>query len=428
MLFKNITILDENLDVKKNMNVCVQDGRISYIGERAPEGYAGEVCDGSRKLLMSALYNIHAHSPMTLLRGYGEGMALSDWLFTRIFPFEAKMSEHDVYNSMLLGIAEMVKYGTAASTEMYFHTDAIARAASETGFKINLSSGITSFDGKPLSENANFLSEKKNFETIHKSCGGRILADFSIHGEYTSNPGIVGDLAEYLKGIDARVHIHLSETKKEVEECRERHGMTPPAYFEKLGLLDKPVTAAHCVALEDGDFDILARHGVTVAHCPVSNLKLASGVADIPRALAAGINVGLGTDGPSSNNALNLFADMKLFALLHKGISGDPKLISTKEAIRTVTANGARAQGRADCGVLKAGARADLVMINLDTPSMQPEHDLLSHIVYALDPSSIVMTMIDGRVVYKNGEFPTVDIEKVCAEVESSRKRILSEL
>ncbi|MBR2743122.1 MAG: amidohydrolase [Clostridia bacterium] len=428
MLFKNITIIDENLDVKKNMFVLVQDGRIAYVGAAVPEGYDGEMFDGSRKLLMSALINIHAHSPMTLLRGYGEGMALSDWLFTKIFPFEAKMRERDVYYSMLLGIAEMMKYGTAASTEMYFHTDAIVRAALESGFKINISSGITSFDGKPLSENANFLCEQKNFETIHGAGGGRILADFSIHGEYTSNPGIVGGLAAYLKGKDARVHIHLSETKKEVAECRERHGITPPAYFEKLGLFDLPVTAAHCVALEDGDFDILSRHDVTIAHCPVSNLKLASGVANIPRALRAGISVGLGTDGPSSNNALNLFSDLKLFALLHKGVGGDPKLIGAKEALLSVTANGARAQGRADCGVLKAGARADLVVIDLDTPSMQPEHDLVSNIVYSLDPSAIFMTMIDGQVVYRDGEFKTIDLEKVYFEVESSKKRILSEL
>ncbi|MBQ3378373.1 MAG: amidohydrolase [Clostridia bacterium] len=428
MLFKNITIIDENLDVRKNMFVLIKDGRIAYIGSTAPLDYEGDTYDGERKLLMSALFNIHAHSPMTLLRGYGEGMALSDWLFTKIFPFEAKMTPDDVYHSMLLGIAEMMKYGTAASTEMYFHTDAIVRAAQESGFKINISSGITSFDGKPLFENANFLCEKRNFETIHKSCGGRILADFSIHGEYTSNPGIVGDLAAYLKGKDARVHIHLSETKKEVEECKARHGLTPPAYFEKLGLFKMPVTAAHCVVLEDGDFEILSRCGVTIAHCPVSNLKLASGIADIPRALKTGISVGLGTDGPSSNNALDLFADLKIFSLLHKGVSGDPKLIGVKEALKSVTEVGARAQGRADCGVLKEGARADLVVIDLDTPSMQPEHDLLSNIIYSLDASSIIMTMIDGQAVYKDGEYKTIDTEKVYFEVESSKKRILSEL
>jgi len=429
MLFKNITIIDENLDVKNNMYVAVKDGRISYIGSEMPTGEFESIIDGHGKLLMSALINIHAHSPMTLLRGYGEGLSLSDWLFTKIFPFEAKMSRDDVYWAMLLGIAEMIKNGTASSTEMYFHTDAMIEAVAQSGFKMNISSGITNFERAQLFDNKNFISEKYTYENHHNSFGGRIKADFSIHGEYTSNPEIVAELAKYLKGKDVGVHIHLSETAKEVGECKERQGgLTPPAYFEKMGLLDMPVTAAHCVALTDEDFDILARHNVTIAHCPVSNLKLASGVANIPYALKKGINVGLGTDGPSSNNSLNMFADMKLFALLHKGIALDPTVISVKDALRCATINGAKAQKRDDCGALKVGNRADLIMINTDKPSMQPVHDMLSNIVYSIDPSDIEMTVIDGKVLYKDGEYKTIDIEKVYFEVERSRKRILTEL
>lgn len=429
MLFKNITILDENLDIKKGMFVGIKGERIAYIGNKMPEDDFGEIYNGERLLLMSALTNIHAHSPMTLLRGYGEGLVLSDWLFTKIFPFEAKMTREDVYSAMLLGIAEMLRCGTCSSTEMYFHTDAIIEAAKKSGFKINISSGITSFDKKPLSQNKNFSEEKYNFENLHNSMDGRIKTDFSIHGEYTSNPSIVSDLAKYLKGKDVGVHIHLSETKKEVWECKERNGgMTPVEYFESLGLFDMDVTAAHCVALENSDFDILARRNVTIAHCPASNLKLASGVADIPRALSKGINIGLGTDGPSSNNSLNMFADMKLMSLLHKGISLNPAIISVKDALKCVTINGAKAQRRKDCGSLKLGNRADLAVINLDTPSMQPLHDISSNIIYSLNPSDIVMTIVDGQILYKNGEYKTIDLERVYYEVEQSRVRILSEL
>ena len=228
---------------------------------------------------------------------------------------------------------------------------------------------------------------------------------------------------------DMRMHVHVSETASEVAECKERHnGLSPVQYLDGCGLFRTPTTAAHCVHLSDADIAILGEKGVTVATCPKSNLKLASGVAPLARLKQAGVNVALGTDSVSSNNNLNMVEEMRVFALIHKGVSGDPTLVSPAEALAAATVNGAVSQGRADCGLIKEGNQADLAVFDLDKPHMKPVHDLLNNLVYAADGADVVLTMVNGQVRYENGDWPHLDIEKVYAEVESSRRRILAEL
>ena len=267
-------------------------------------------------------------------------------------------------------------------------------------------------------------------EDFHGLDGGRLLVDWSMHAEYTSHEKMVRTLARTAEQYpDMRMHVHVSETASEVAECKERHGgLSPVEYLDGCGLFQTPTTAAHCVHLSDNDIAILAEKGVTAATCPKSNLKLASGVAPLARLKKAGVNVALGTDSVSSNNNLNMVEEMRVFALIHKGVSGDPTLVSPAEALAAATVNGAVSQGRADCGLIKEGNRADLAVFDLDKPHMKPVHDLLYNLVYAADGADVVLTMVDGQVRYENGDWPHLDIEKIYAEVESSRRRILSEL
>ena len=223
--------------------------------------------------------------------------------------------------------------------------------------------------------------------------------------------------------------LHLSETKLEHEECKQRHGgQTPTAYFASLGVFDQPATVAHAVWVEPADIEILAAKGVTAAHNPVSNLKLASGVAPVPALLRAGVNVTLGTDGVASNNNLNLWEEMKLMGLLHKWGSQNPTVITPQEVLAAATINGARAQGRGNTGEIAVGKRADLLLLNIDQPHYQPCYDILNNLVYAAQGGDVTLTMVDGRILYRDGEFTSLDYEKVVFEVEKQRQAILAQL
>lgn len=429
MLFKNITILDENLQIKENMYVTTEGSYIKYVGEERPEGSFDSEYDGRNCLLMPGFYNSHAHSPMSLMRGYGENLALQDWLNTRIFPFEDKLDGNAVYWGTLLSYAESLRFGIVSSTEMYYFMDEMVKAAVDSGIKANISRAIVNFDDRDVWQLPSMQEMKRSFEEYHNICNGRIKMDMSIHGEYTSNHLAVSAVADYAKANNARMHVHISETKSEHEECKGRHGgMTPVEYFNSLGLFDVPTTAAHCVWIEGKDFDILKEKGVTVAANPVSNMKLASGVCNIPELLKRNINVAIGTDSTASNNSLNFMEEMKIFALAPKVYFGDPKVVSPEETIKAATQNGALGQGRDDCGTLKEGARADLIVVDLSVPYMHPVHDLKNNLVYSASGNDVKLTMVDGKVLYRDGEYTTIDIEKTIFEAEKATAGILKQL
>ena len=429
MLFKNITILDENFDARDNMYVGIKGETIDYIDNVEPKEDYGDSFDGRGKLLMSGFFNSHAHTPMTLMRGYGENMSLQDWLNKRIFPFESKLDGESVYAGMLLGIAESLRFGIVSTTDMYYFCDDMARAILETGVKNNMGRGVTNFseDGD-IDELPGFQETKYLFETYHNEGNGRLKVDVSLHGEYTSNPKTARHLAEYMKSVGANMHVHVSETQLEHEECKNRHGLTPVQYLNKNGVFDTKATAAHCVWIEGEDFDILAEKGVTVASNPISNLKLASGVCNVPLLLEKGINVAIGTDSVASNNSLNMIEEMKVFAIANKGKQFDPTLITPVETLQAATFSGAKGQGRENCGKLALGFRADLIVMDLSQPNMRPVHNLANNLVYSASGSDVLLTMVDGRVLYRNGEYLTIDIEKAVFEAEKSVKRILGEL
>ena len=428
MLFCNIDVLDEGFILKRGQYVGTRDGMIDYIGPAAPDADYGERYDGRHRLLLPGFYNVHSHAPMTLLRGYAENLPLQRWLNEKVFPFEDKLDDEAAYHGTQLAIAEMLACGTVSFTDMYFFLDGMTRAILESGIKCNLSRGLTVFDDSSYEALPAYQDNLRLLGEWNGANQGRLRGDLCIHGEYTSTPKVVEAVAAQAGACGAQMHIHLSETQEEHEACKQRHGMTPAAYMQAHGIFDVSTTAAHCVWLEGEDFDILKKHGVTVACCPASNLKLASGYANVPRMLDMGINVALGTDGAASNNNLNILQDLYLFAVAYKGYYRDATLITPAQALYAATRAGALSQGRTDSGLLKVGCKADLCVINTDTPQFTPMTDAACNVVYAAQGADIRLTMVDGEVLYRDGSYTTIDLEKVKAEVRLRTSRILSAL
>lgn len=425
-LFKDIAILLEDGTVREHVCVGVEGNRIGYLGNGIPEGPWEQVVDGRCLLLMPGLYNAHSHVPMTLLRGYGEDMPLDRWLNDRIFPFEDKLTGEDVYWGSLLGIAEMLASGTVSFTDMYNFCDDIVRAVEESGIKANIGRGTTCFDPtKKYVELPACRELLSLLETVHGRDDGRILVDVAPHAEYTTRPDILRDMAALAKSYGVRMQVHLSETYKEQMECVGRHGLTPAQVMQETGVLEQPVTLAHCVWLTEPDMDLIAAApDATVAHCMKSNLKLGSGIARVANMKKKGIPVAFGTDSVASNNCLDMFEEMRTAALVAKGVSRDPEAMPTAEVLHMATRAGALSQGRGDCGTIAVGQRADLTALNLDTTAMTPSHDLLANVLYAAGSSTVALTMVDGRILYRNGAFPTLDIERIRYEVGRRAREI----
>lgn len=263
----------------------------------------------------------------------------------------------------------------------------------------------------------------------HGAFEGRFLMDMSLHAEYTNRFSIMEQFAQAAKDHNLRVQIHLSETKKEHEECKQRHGgLTPAQVFAKAGVLDQPTVAAHCVWVEDRDMELMAEKGVTVATCPASNLKLGSGVCNLPELRKHGVKIAIGTDSAASNNNLNLWKELYLAALLPKGITHDPTAVTPQQVLEMATVQGCASQGRMDCGKIQTGYRADLTVLDLSGPHMTPATDLLNNLIYAVNGFDTILTMVDGKVLYENGEYPTIDLERVRYEVSRRTRRIIGEV
>ena len=365
---------------------------------------------------------------MGLMRGYGENLSLQDWLNTRIFPFEDKLYDEAVYYATLLAMAESLQFGIVSSSDMYYFCDAMVRAVEESGAKANISRSITSFAEGSVKNSDSYREAEELIRSCHGAAGGRILIDASIHAEYTNTLQSMEEVADLAKKYNVNMHVHVSETKDEHENCKAKYRKTPARLLCDLGAFDVPATAAHCVWAEESDMEIFREKGVTVASCPVSNLKLASGVCDVPALLKKGVRVAIGTDSVASNNSLNFIEEMKFFALLNKERHKDPTVITPAQTLYAASRAGALSQGREDCGVLALGKRADLTVLDISRPHMRPVHDLVNSIVYSASGSDVILTMADGRVLYRDGEFLTIDIEKTMAETEAACGKILAAL
>lgn len=432
MLFRNISVLDENYEIKGKMFLGTTGDRISYLSDKEPDNpeIYGEIYEGNgHKVILPAFSSAHNHMPMSLLRGYGENESLMNWLQNKIFPFEAKQREEDIYYSALLSCAEAFRFGLVSVSEMYFFGSAMARAFIESGIKANASVSLAWQGPESYYELPLFQEQMAMTRDFDGAANGRFRTIFNIHAEYSNTERIIRDAAEKAAEMNKSIMVHVSETAGEVEACRERHGgLTPVKYLNNLGVFNVPATAAHCVHVTEEDMDILHEKNVTVATCPKCNLKLTSGIAPAYRMMKKGINVAVSTDGTSSNNNLNMLEEVKFFSLLQKYRENDPAAVTPKEALYAASRAGFRSQGRSDSGLIRKGFKADLLVLDTDRPYMYPTDSLLSSIIFASCGTDVCLTMSDGTVVYRDGIFPTIDIEKVKYHVESSRNRIISEL
>ena len=414
ILLKNATLLPEYGYEGKQINVMVEDRKITEITEKMPQSTPDSVVDCKGNLLLPGFYNAHCHAAMTLFRGYGEDLPLQRWLEERIFPAEDRLTRESVLVASRYAIAEMLRCGVVSFSDMYMFEDATAEAVLESGIKANLSRCIVSFD--PTADMSKDFRLKESMdlaERYHNADAGRLKIDLSLHAEYTNVPHACEYVGRVAKDRGLLMQLHLSETEKEHNECIQRHGKTPARFFADLGVFDTPTLAAHCVWVTDEDIAIMAEKKVTAVHNPISNLKLGSGVMPIRRMLDAGVQVAIGTDGVASNNRLDVLRDYQTAAILHKGIARDPSIVTARELWQVATRNGALAQGRADCGTIAVGAAADLILLDRNALHNVPNYDDYAMLAYSASSEDIRMTMVDGRILYQNGEYTLIDEERL---------------
>lgn len=419
-----ITLEDQKPVVEGYM--IIEDSKITYVGEKltSPRESFDEIIDGKHRLYMPGLVNTHGHAAMSLLRGYADDLALQVWLEDYMWPNEAKFTAHDVRYGTLLSIVEMLKGGTTCFVDMYDHMDEVARAVEESGMRGSLTRGMIGFGSEDALKVK--LQEAKSFaQKWHNQADGRITTMMAPHSAYTCPPDFIEQIVQVSADLNIPIHTHMSETLFEVEENERQYGLRPVEHLQKLGVFSRPCLIAHGVHLNDEEIDILKHHDVRVSHNPGSNLKLASGIARVPELIQAGVRVSLGTDSSASNNNLDMFEEMRLAALLHKGISGDPTAIPAIDALRMGTIHGAQSIWQEDIGVLKAGMKADFIGINIDQPHFLPKTDLISHVIYSAGAQDVYDVWVNGRRIVKNREVLTLDEEKIKHEFTACYQRLM---
>ena len=428
ILFKNITAvtMDSDAPVLRNINLGIEGRKITYIeAANNPLPTAARVIDGTNKVLMPGLYNCHTHAAMTLFRGYANDRALEDWLFNYIFPAEQKLTPKLTYTGTMLAIAEMISSGTIAFTDMYFFMDEVARAAHEAGVLANISNAIIGFD----KDNYDFYKDNVYSQTMnalekyHEKNDGRIKVEASIHGVYTSYAPAWKQVTDFAAKHNLGLHVHLSETKTEHNNCITTYDMTPAQVFYKHGIFDLPCIAAHGVWVTDDDIAILAEKGVHISHNLLSNLKLASGLAPVAKMQKGGVNVALGTDGVAANNSHDLFEEIKMTSLLQKYAADNPTAAPAQSVLEMATINGAKSQGRAhESGMIKKGYDADILMIDFDNPRQTACYEPALNLAYSTSGRDVEMTICRGQVLYEKGEYKTIDIEKLMFDARQAMK------
>lgn len=418
-LFHNVTavLMDPAHTVLENAFVAVEDGKISSVSAKRPAGIFDCLLDGKGGILMPGLINCHTHTAMTAMRGYGDGHDLHTWLNDYIFPVEGRWDDRAIRAAADLGLMEMIASGTTCIADMYMRMNIMGRAVADAGLSANLCNGAIFF-GEDFSPAAcdDCRKQEELFSAWHGYDSGRIRMDAALHAEYTSVPALWEWIADFAKSRGVGMHVHISETHKEHQECKARWGKTPIQALAERGVFDVRTIAAHCVFTEPEDWAIMAEKGITAVHNPCSNLKLGSGVAPVGQMLKARVNVALGTDGVSSNNDTDMFEEMKLAAILQNGVLQDPLALTAWDALEMATVNGAKALGR-DTGRIAPGMDADLILLDPDAPNLVPCHDAANNIAYAAHGSNVKLNMCRGKVIYENGTFLTIDRERTLREV-----------
>jgi 5-methylthioadenosine/S-adenosylhomocysteine deaminase len=412
ILIKKVRLNGELVDV------LIRENRFDSIGTDV-DAPAEVVIDGAGKAILPSFHNAHTHAAMTLLRGYADDMELHTWLSGHIWPFEARLTEDDIYWGAKLACLEMIKSGTTFFADMYWHWKGTARAVEEMGLRAALSAAFFDFEDAARAE-----TMKRQVMELHETsrdCSGRIQFILGPHAIYTVSEASLRWLGDYASRHGLLVHTHLSETQKEVDDCLAKTGRRPVHYLHDLGLLAPNLILAHAIWMDDSEMALLARHGVGVVHCPASNMKLCSGQFRYSAMRAHGVDVALGTDGCASNNNLDMVEEMKLASLLAKVTAMDPTVFPAQETLDAATLNGARMYGL-EGGRIATGMLADCILVDLNHVRMVPGHNLVSNLVYSANGSCVDTTICDGRVLMQGGRVPAE--EEILAQARATVKRL----
>lgn len=425
ILFYNAKLLQVGDCVKiiENSNVVVTDDIITYVGTQIPNEDFDKKIDVQGNILMPGFVNTHAHTPMTLLRGVKDDSNLEDWLYNSILPLESKLTEDDVYWGEMLGIAEYVRNGITSCEENYFNFEGMTKALAKTGFRARIGVGPKVLNDKKYNC---YKDVKRQYKIIKKNTNDKLISVVCFaHAIYSVSEEYFEDLLKFANENNLNLSIHLAETLKEVGDCTQKNnGLTPPAYLEKLGYLDRPCLCAHSVHLDKDDLQILADYDASVSTCPSSNIKLASGIAPIFAMQNKGLNISIGTDGTASNNNLDMFKEMFLVATLSKVSLNDPSVVKASEVLNMATINGAKALV-INSGEIAVGKNADIILVNINQPHMQPQTNLISNLVYSAKGSDVYFTMVGGKVMYENGNYYLgEEISTIYEKVNKIRNRL----
>lgn len=402
-------------------SIYIEGDRIAGI-DSEPDGFKAEqVIDGKDRFVIPGLINAHTHTYMSTFRNVADDLSFMDWLFKTIDPLEAQLTPEDAYWGSCLGQIEMIKSGTTTFNDQQMHIHQTTRAVMDSGMRAVICRGLV---GDSYDKEDKRLKEALEEAEDAKKCD-RLSFMLGPHAPYTCSPEYLKMCADVAKEKGMGIHIHLAESVTESENMRKDYGCTPIEYAQNAGVFDVLTIAAHCVQINDSDMDILKKNNVSVVTNPASNMKLGNGFAPVPEMLKKGINVCLGTDGAASNNSQNMFHEMSLLGLIHKGNHATPQCVSAKETFRMATINGAKALGKEKLiGSIETGKKADLTILRLDVPSMMPNNNLLASLVYSANGSEADTVIIDGRIVMENREIKTLDEEKVYFEIRKICERL----
>ena len=411
--FTNGLVLNKDFEIIKD-DVFVDGDTIVAIGKYDKQ--ADETIDLEGNLLMPSFKNAHTHSAMTFARSFADDLPLQDWLFNKIFPLEAKLNGDDIYHLSRLAFLEYLTSGITACFDMYYFPENMAKASVDAGFRSVMVCGLNNFkESIPLLEE--YYNKYNNYHPL-------VSYQLGFHAEYTTDKDIIEQVGKLAQKYKAPVFMHSSETESEVKECIERHGKTPTELFEHYGLFNYGGGGYHSVWVNDNDLEIYKNKGVWAIINAGSNCKLASGIAPVAKMLDMGINIAVGTDGPSSNNALDMFREMHLITALQKIDNKDAASTDAIEILKAATQGSAKCMGLIDCDVIDVGKKADLIIIDMKRPNMQPVNNILKNIVYSGSKENIKMTMINGKILYRDGKFIETDVDTIYKNAQAVIDRI----
>ena len=425
ILIKNAFILSPNENFKGKKSLLIKNDLIAEISDEIDESNADKIIDATGKILLPGLINTHTHLSMTLFRGLADDLSLDSWLNDHIWPMEANLNGDYCYIGALLGAVELIKSGTTTFSDMYFYMEDVARAVDEAGIRAVLSYGMIDFGDAEKREN-----EIKENLTLFNSCNGmadgRIKVFFGPHSPYTASEELLIKVRELADEYNMGIHIHVSETQKEINDISEEKGLRPFEYLDKIGFLGPDVVAAHSVWLSDNEIEIIKKNNVKVSHNPCSNMKLASGIAPVSKLIENDICVSIGTDGASSNNNLDLIEELKTASLLQKVSTLDPKVLTSDEAIAMGTIKGAEALGLDDeIGSIEVGKKADIILIDTNSANMVPDSSSLSsNVIYSANGSNVDTTICNGKILMENKKLTVLDEQEIYDKARQAIKEL----